>query len=451
MEKIIFVYDVMTPWGRYPNGLNPAYLQMIWRDYDMRFDASLDGFLKRNVVWPLYAPALNTNLSEYRSINDLKENRITEKCYYGIEPWGSIDYALGNAQEDKPFTKYMSNVAKDLIKNGNLYLLINFSDDGGIWVHQLEKLRDLCNEEEFPHDKIIFVHADFEFDKKVPEDFKIKNVYYPYSLKNKSVEIFNKTNKPSWEYWNKETHSNWNVDDYSIVTKSDFLSILGKERKHKGLYLNRRFRWHRIKFYKKLWEDGFLNDDLLYSYDLKMFDNIEHFEKDANFTEFIQYLKANDPKHVDVTDFNIIQGYGFEVKDTYLNTYFSIVTETMFYEDSGYISEKTWKPIAQFHPFIIFGRPGVLAKLKELGFKTFDKWWDESYDTIEDNDNRFEMVYNQVKKIQSLSHEELIKMIEEMKDVLLHNNQLFLEYGQNGNTISENVVKEIKNIVKNFI
>ena len=123
----------------------------------------------------------------------------------------------------------------------------------------------------------------------------------------------------------------------------------------------------------------------------------------------------------------------------------------MFYEDSGYISEKTWKPIAQFHPFIIFGRPGVLAKLKELGFKTFDKWWDESYDTIEDNDNRFEMVYNQFKKIQSLSHEELIKMIEEMKDVLLHNNQLFLEYGQNGNTISENVVKEIKNIVKNFI
>ena len=32
------------------------------------------------------------------------------------------------------------------------------------------------------------------------------------------------------------------------------------------------------------------------------------------------------------------------------------------------------------------------------------------------NDERFELVYNQVKKIQSLSHEGLIKMIEEMKE-----------------------------------
>lgn len=448
MQKIIFVYDIFTAWGRYPNGLNPAYLQMICKDYDMRFDASLDGFIKRKKSWPGYAPALNTNLSEYRSINDLKENKINENCFYGIEPWGSMEYALGISQEEYPFTKYMSNVAKSLIRNGNLYLLINFSDEGGIWKHQLEKLRDLCNEENFPHDKIIFVHADFELTKKIPENFNIKCIYYPYSLKNKSAEIYNKTNKPEWEYWSAETHDSWNVNDYSIVTKDDFLNSLGKEKLHKGLYLNRRFRTHRIKFYKKLWEDGLLTNDLLYSYDLKMFDNIDEFEKDPNYTEFIQFLKINNPKHVDITNFDIIQGYGFEVKDTYLKTYFSIITETMFDEENGYISEKTWKPIAQFHSFIIFGRPGVLSKLKEFGFKTFEPWIDESYDSIENNDERFDAIYFQVKKIQSLSHVDLIKMIEDMKDILLHNNKLFLEYGKANNNIVAEVISQIKQLTK---
>lgn len=444
MEKIIFVYDIFTPYGRFPNGLNPKYFEMIFGEYNMRFDSSLEGFLNQNKNWPVYCPALNTNLSEYRSINDLKEGKIKDKCYYAIEPWGSLDYAFGLNQENEPFTTYMSGVAKDLIREGRLYLVINFSDEGGITQYHLKKLKNLCNQEKFPEKNVFFIHADFEFEKKMPEEFSIKNIYYPYSLKNKSSEIYNKIEFPDWQYWNKETHPNWFINNYSVVTYEDFINCIGKKREYKGLYLNRRFRPHRILLYKKLFEDGLLNDNLLYSYDLKMFYNISHFENNPEYLKFIEFLKLNNPKYIDVNNFDIIQGYGFEVKETYLKTYFSIVTETMFEEENGYISEKTWKPIAQFHPFILFGRPYTLSKLKELGFKTFDQWWDEGYDVIENNEERFNKVYSQIKKIQSLSHDELIKMIDDMKEILIHNNELFLKYGKNANIISENVIKKIK-------
>jgi hypothetical protein len=33
-------------------------------------------------------------------------------------------------------------------------------------------------------------------------------------------------------------------------------------------------------------------------------------------------------------------------------------------------------------PFVMFGDRGGLEELRSLGFKTFDKFWDESYDTL---------------------------------------------------------------------
>ena len=37
----------------------------------------------------------------------------------------------------------------------------------------------------------------------------------------------------------------------------------------------------------------------------------------------------------------------------YKNTYISLVTETFFYEDDYIVTEKVYKPMSHFHPFII--------------------------------------------------------------------------------------------------
>ena len=69
----------------------------------------------------------------------------------------------------------------------------------------------------------------------------------------------------------------------------------------------------------------------------------------------------------------------------YENTLFSVVTETNFYRSEGFetvltLTEKTFKPIISLHPFILVSIPGSLAALKELGYKTFHPWINESYD-----------------------------------------------------------------------
>lgn len=47
---------------------------------------------------------------------------------------------------------------------------------------------------------------------------------------------------------------------------------------------------------------------------------------------------------------------------------------------SEFITEKTYRTIANRHPFVMQGSPGILNHLKNQGFQTFDKIIDESYD-----------------------------------------------------------------------
>ena len=65
----------------------------------------------------------------------------------------------------------------------------------------------------------------------------------------------------------------------------------------------------------------------------------------------------------------------------YSTTNFSIVSETLV-EEKLYVSEKSFKPLAFQHPFIIYGTPGNLKYLQSLGFETFNHLFDESYDNI---------------------------------------------------------------------
>ena len=66
--------------------------------------------------------------------------------------------------------------------------------------------------------------------------------------------------------------------------------------------------------------------------------------------------------------------------------------------------------------------------MKELGFKTFDKWWDESYDSEPNGWKRLQKVLDIIKEISSKSNEELLEMYIDMKDVLQHNVDLISKF-----------------------
>lgn len=72
-------------------------------------------------------------------------------------------------------------------------------------------------------------------------------------------------------------------------------------------------------------------------------------------------------------------------------------------------------------PFILIGNPNSLTKLKEYGFQTFDKWWDESYDTESDFTNRLGKIIDIMEEISTWDKEKMYKITKEMESVFINN------------------------------
>lgn len=103
------------------------------------------------------------------------------------------------------------------------------------------------------------------------------------------------------------------------------------------------------------------------------------------------------------------------------NSFVNIVTETRYASPFQYISEKSIKPVLCYRPFIILGTPYSIALLKKMGLRTFNTWWDESYDSETDHTKRFKMVYDIVTDILKTDTITLQKKLEQMKPILEHN------------------------------
>lgn len=94
-------------------------------------------------------------------------------------------------------------------------------------------------------------------------------------------------------------------------------------------------------------------------------------------------------------------------------------------ENHSFTTEKSYKPMLLSLPAFYLGHRGTIKDLHNQGFKTFDKWWDESYDSYEFEDPRkVEAVLEEMKRILLLSQEAKEKMYREMIPVFRHNGML---------------------------
>jgi hypothetical protein len=119
----------------------------------------------------------------------------------------------------------------------------------------------------------------------------------------------------------------------------------------------------------------------------------------------------------------------------YDDTYFSIVAET--WVDASrplFVSEKTYKPLAFYHPFIILGQPNILKFIKDLGFETFENLFDETYDT-DSFDIRFSKIINNIRNFKQVPYDTLT--LSKLK----HNHEQFF----NRDLVTQRMIKEIIN------
>ena len=136
------------------------------------------------------------------------------------------------------------------------------------------------------------------------------------------------------------------------------------------------------------------------------------------------------PMTIDYKNLTNIMGPGHENKEPYSKTYFSIVTETPFPERNYFSSEKIFRPMIQYHPFIVYGSPFTLKSLRQLGFKTFSPFIDESYDETISSFRRMQKITKEIKRLCSMSDTEMHKWFLSMKDILIYNRNLMYEYGK---------------------
>ena len=114
-----------------------------------------------------------------------------------------------------------------------------------------------------------------------------------------------------------------------------------------------------------------------------------------------------------------------------LSCFVGIITETRFGQPQANFSEKTLHPIRCRRPFVLVAPPFTLQYMKELGFKTFDKWWSEDYDKETDHFKRLEKIYDIIDYIDTLSIEEMKGIHVEMANIFEHNLQTIDFYKKN--------------------
>ena len=110
--------------------------------------------------------------------------------------------------------------------------------------------------------------------------------------------------------------------------------------------------------------------------------------------------------------------------EAYRDTYFSLVTETVFNYPYSFRTEKIWKPIAVGHPWIAVANRGFYKDLRNLGFKTFSHVIDESFDMIDNNQDRIERIATVV---EDLCQQDLANFLSECYNVCRHNQELYAE------------------------
>ena len=145
---------------------------------------------------------------------------------------------------------------------------------------------------------------------------------------------------------------------------------------------------------------------------------VDEFQKNTNnFINFSDYSDLSDKEKSGNFQNSLLQ-----------KAFLWVATESTVTHPEPFVTEKTFKAIVAQRPFVVFGDVGSLQYVKNLGFKTFVDFWDESYDNIINIEDRANAIVDIIDNISNLSLPELQDMCNKMASILEHN---FLHFTKN--------------------
>lgn len=207
--------------------------------------------------------------------------------------------------------------------------------------------------------------------------------------------------------------------------------------------LQKRPRNHRLWLFRELYDRNLLDnsictmnrieEEMLYDQHQNFVGSL-HFQDEYIDNETINKLNEILPllptdyghyQNSDATDFADLCSGKWQMmlnKDILLDSWVSVISEAAADERQCFCSEKIFKPLIQEHPFMVWGDKHTMAKLREMGYQTFDNWWSESWDS-KPMRHRLNGMCEVLEELSTRSPEEMFQMYTDMQDVLKHNAQ----------------------------
>lgn len=300
----------------------------------------------------------------------------------------------------------------ELIRSKNGYLLLSSKHESFVEDDDFELIHRYFEYHNIPLEKIIYI----------TNCFNSSQIYKEY------CERTNQIPKINCEYLNL-----YILDQSNQAKRHDFEKFYPNLKKKKKLFLNwnRRVKAHRILFLLYLIKNNLFDkthisfSKLHVSLDIWLRDSYS-LSKQFNLgftindlTEIYNQL----PIILDSDNFDRfpVEDDMFSTAKWYDQSFISIASETNFENNIIHMTEKTIKPILFKHPFIIIGPQHTLKSLKQLGFKTFDRFWDESYDEIENSKDRFVKIMEVCNQISKWNEKELFKFSKRSVEIAEYN------------------------------
>jgi len=208
--------------------------------------------------------------------------------------------------------------------------------------------------------------------------------------------------------------------DENIAAASRSPEIYAKlDKPYKFLFLNGRKRTHRTYLLNRFKSTGLISESIWTCLDKRM-GTINLLDPKYEYVDYQNNSITTTDQFVKNQLFNNTWGDIYLNAEPYIDTYFSLVTETVFNYPYSFRTEKIWKPVAMGHPWIAVANCGYYRDMHNLGFKTFGHVIDESFDTIQDNQHRLQRI---VQVVEDLCQQDLALFLQECYNVCKYNQQ----------------------------
>ena len=364
-----------------------------------------------------------------RNVNSLYlGKRTADKYIYPITVSPHFDDFIGltttgSKLNGEYFWKHMSSQALEDARNGRALIFLDYGQENYISQTAYEKLHYAIDRSGIPKEQIILAF----------NSFNAQELYESwFTVEQRRLEVKN------WPYVLANTSFYYSKVFEARIEPEKFIASKNTLRKNHFVFKIRRPRSYRQALLFKMCSDDLLNlGDWSWlqqaTYDEQSLENTKHYFQFDIDNEKIKNLYQQLPHSLqdEQGSYSTISSWTDKQTLTYENAYFYICTETYTHGEYKSVTEKVCKPMVNFLPFLFVSFKGALAWLRHLGFKTFSPFIDESYDDEPDESKRVNMVYNEIKRLCSMSKEELHNWYWQMEDILLHNRNHLLAFHEN--------------------